>query len=312
MHLLLLGCTGFIGSELVPQLLRSGHHLTIVSRKLPKKFSNNVDSERIIYLQSDPGNPKSWSEAKLQNALSQANGVINLAGEPIAEKRWTKKKCEEIKNSRIQTTRGLIETMSNMKINPQVLINASAIGYYGSSQNDLFTEENDSGQDFLAKLCKEWEEIASEKPAKTRLVLLRIGIVLGTNGGALGKMLPVFRAGFGGPIGNGQQWMSWIHRTDLCQMIDQALLDEKWEGIINAVSPNPSSMSDFSCTLGKVLGRPSLLPVPEFLLKLLMGDGAKVVLEGQKVSSNRLKKLKFNFRYAELFEALKKEASTNI
>jgi len=176
-----------------------------------------------------------------------------------------------------------------------VIINGSAIGYYGTSLSKEFNENSIGGNDFLANLCKNWEAAASEKPFFSRLVIFRIGIVLEADGGALGKMLPVFKLGLGGPIGNGMQWMSWIHRSDLCDLVVKALIDKKFSGVINAVAPEPVLMKDFSKTLGKCLNRPNLLPVPSTLLKVLLGDGAKVVLEGQKVISIKLKNYKFKY-----------------
>ena len=310
MRLLLIGCTGFIGRELIPQLLESGHQITIVSRKLPQESSPPLDSQELVHIQIDPSNLDNWNNKDLLHALSQANGVINLAGEPIAEKRWTKEHCEKIEESRYSTTEGLVSAMKRLKKPPKVFLSGSAIGFYGTHPNDIFNEESNCGDDFLAKLCERWENLAKRKPSSTRLVIFRIGIVLGSDGGALGKMLPVFRAGFGGPIGSGQQWMSWIHRTDLCQILEKCLIENQWEGVVNAVAPNPSTMNSFSKSLGKVLGRPSLLPVPGPLLKLLLGDGAKVVLEGQKVQSNRLKH--FKFKYNQIDDALKAITNSKI
>ena len=303
MRLLLLGCTGFIGRELVPKLLKAGHQITIISRKSPISSKRQFKSDSLVHIQINPAIPENWNKSSLIKALEKANGVINLAGEPIADKRWTKIHCENIKNSRIKTTEGLIQAMRKLKNPPEVLLNGSAIGFYGTSQDNSFIEESKSGDDFLANLCQNWEKIAMQKPNKTRLVILRIGIVLGSDGGALSKMLPIFKAGFGGPIGNGKQWMSWIHRKDLCNLIEKLIKEKKWEGVFNAVSPQPSRMIDFTKTLATVLGRPNLLAVPAPLLKLILGDGAKVVLEGQKVISNKLRR--FKFEYPELKEALK-------
>ena len=223
-------------------------------------------------------------------------------GEPIAEKKWTSAQKQEIENSRINTTQFMMETLKNFKIKPKVIINGSAIGYYGTSLSDEFTENSIGGKDFLANLCKRWEAVAAEKPFFSRLVIFRIGIVLEADGGALGKMLPVFKIGLGGPIGDGMQWMSWIHRRDLCALITKALVDKKYSGVFNAVAPNPVLMKDFSKTLGKCLNRPNLLPVPGAVLKILLGDGSKVVLEGQKVISKKLKN--FNFKYPLLEKAI--------
>tara|TARA_Y100001968_G_scaffold324404_1_gene363657 strand:+ start:1331 stop:2260 length:930 start_codon:yes stop_codon:yes gene_type:complete len=309
MRLFLLGCTGFIGRELIPRLLNSGHHLTVISRNVQPHSLRGLSSKQLQHLQIDPSKPINWENTELLEALSKANGVINLAGEPITEKRWSDQQCEIITNSRLSTTASLIKTMSGLQEMPEILVNASAIGFYGTSQDSFFTENSSCGDDFLSNLCFQWEHLAMQKPNTTRLVLLRIGIVLEADGGALGKMLPVFRSGFGGPIGNGKQWMSWIHRTDLCNIIETSLLDKSWGGVINAVAPNPCDMSTFSKTLGKALGRPSLLPIPGPLLQLLLGDGAKVVLEGQKVICERLEKMSFKFQFPELKQAI--ESITN-
>tara|TARA_Y100001968_G_scaffold49997_1_gene40403 strand:+ start:3137 stop:4072 length:936 start_codon:yes stop_codon:yes gene_type:complete len=304
MRLLLLGCTGFIGRQLIPDLLNSGHHLIIISRNSSPKLESVQAKDQLTYLQLDPSEEDSWQNQELVKELAKSNGVINLTGEPIAEKRWSIEQREKIQLSRLNTTKGLINAMNKIQAPPNVLINASAIGFYGTSQEKIFNEDSPSGEDFLSSVCQDWESIALQKPASTRIVITRIGIVLGADGGALGKMLPIFRAGFGGPIGNGKQWMSWIHRRDLCQMIEEALINKKWEGIINAVAPEPERMSVFSESLGKVLGKPSLLPVPGPLLKLLLGDGAKIVLEGQNVISKKLDNLKFKFKYPNLKDAL--------
>ncbi len=306
MRLLLLGCTGFIGSELVPRLLSSGHKLTIVSRmKKRKPKISNLNA--IDFINANPANLYCWKDSTLINSLTNAEGVINLAGEPIAEKRWTKKHREEIQRSRFQTTQYLINAISKLKRPPSVLINGSAIGFYGTSLKKRFNEDSFAGTDFLAQLCNQWESIASNKPRKTRLVTVRTGIVLGKDGGALGKMIPVFRSGFGGPIGSGKQWMSWIHRSDLCQIIEQALTKKSWSGVFNGVSPNPVTMAEFCNLLGKSLNRPSLVTVPGPILKFLLGDGAQVVLQGQRVTPKRLAEAGFKFNYPNLdkaFEAI--------
>ena len=302
MQLLLFGCTGFIGSELVPRLLSSGHQITIVSRRKKKKLKN-FNLNTINFINANPANLSCWENTALINSLTSAEGIINLAGEPIAEKRWTKKHREEIQKSRLQSTQYLINAISKLKKPPAVLINGSAIGFYGTSLENLFDENSSSGEDFLAKLCDQWESIASNKPRQTRLVTIRTGIVLGKDGGALAKMIPVFRAGFGGPIGSGKQWMSWIHRSDLCQIIEQALTRKSWSGVFNGVSPNPVTMYEFCNLLGKSLNRPSLVAVPGAILKILLGEGAQVVLQGQRVSPNRLAKEGFKFNYPNLDNA---------
>ena len=304
MRLLLLGCTGFVGRELVPMLLKQGHQLTLISRRMARGYEAERAAGDLTWLQLDPASATSWQDAALLEALNQADAVVNLTGEPIAEKRWTPAHLRVLEASRLDTTRLLVEAMAASANPPGVLINASAIGFYGTSATARFVESSPAGGDFLASLCQRWEQAAAAAPAGTRVVSVRIGIVLAADGGALGKMLPVFRAGFGGPIGSGQQWMSWIHRTDLCALLQQALVDDSWSGVVNAVAPEPASMATFSKQLGRSLGRPSLLPVPGPVLQVLLGDGAKVVLEGQQVASERLETLDFSFRYPSLASAL--------
>ena len=304
MRILLVGCSGFVGRALVPQLLAAGHSLTLVSRSsqpLP-----GVQHPQLQRLQADPSNPLSWQQPELLQALASAEAVVNLAGEPIAEKRWTPQHVQLLRSSRIDTTSALVAALAALPEGqrPTVLINGSAIGYYGTSTSQEFAETSPAGSDVLGQLCVAWEQEARVAESLCRVVILRIGIVLGADGGALGKMLPVFRMGFGGPIGDGQQWMSWISRIDLCQLISTALVDPAYSGVYNAVAPHPTSMATFAATLGRCLGRPSLLPVPGPLLQLLLGDGAKVVLEGQKVLPCRLQEQGFTFAYGELSAAL--------
>ena len=303
MKLLLTGCTGFIGRELIPLLINEGHSLTVISRQTKGRLNMIVNDSSIKVIQMNPAESSSWDKEEIQNSLKSCEGVINLAGEPIAEKRWTTDHCKEITNSRIETTKNLIKNLRNLRKPPKVLINASAIGFYGSHSQTEFTEENIQGDDFLANLCKEWEFTAKNKPRATRLLIVRIGIVLAKDGGALGKMLPIFRAGLGGPIGDGKQWMSWIHRTDLCKLINESVKNSSWSGVVNGVAPNPVRMNEFSNSLGQILGRPSLLAVPGPILKLILGDGARVVLEGQNVQAQRLNKLKFKFSFPTINDA---------
>lgn len=305
MKLLLTGCTGFIGRELIPLLLKEGHSLTIISRQSKGKLKAIANDQNISVIKMNPAESSSWNKEEIQDSLKSCEGIINLAGEPIAEKRWSTDHCKEITNSRIETTKNLIKSLSNLRKPPKVLINASAIGFYGSHPETEFTEENIQGDDFLANLCKEWESSAKNKPRATRLLIVRIGIVLAKDGGALGKMLPIFRAGLGGPIGDGKQWMSWIHRTDLCNLINESVKNSAWSGVVNGVAPNPVRMNEFSNSLGRELGRPSLLAVPGPILKLILGDGARVVLEGQNVKPQRLKKLKFKFSFPTINDAFK-------
>jgi uncharacterized protein (TIGR01777 family) len=300
--LLLLGCSGFVGRELVPFLLELGHEPVLVSRRA-EPFPPRV-AERLRILRLDPSDPASWQRPDLQAALAAAEGVVNLVGEPIAEQRWTPAHRQRLLDSRVRTTEALVAAMAALERSPAVLVSASAVGYYGTSREGEFRESSPCGTDVLAGICRAWEEAADRAPASCRVVKLRIGIVLGPDGGALGKMLPVFRAGFGGPVGSGRQWMSWIHRHDLCRLIAAALEEPAYRGVYNAVAPEPATMGSFAAALGRSLGRPSLLPVPGPILQLLLGDGAQVVLEGQRVVPERLRQQGFSFHYPELGAAL--------
>ena len=302
MRLLLLGCSGFVGRELVPFLLELGHSITLVSRHA-NPFPS-LSSERLSCLQLDPTDPASWQHDRLDGALAQADGVVNLAGEPIAEKRWSPSHCQLLLKSRVRTTELLVAAIGALEKPPSVLLSGSAVGFYGSSTSARFTEASPAGSDFLAEICQQWEAAAAPASSLCRLVTLRVGIVIGPDGGALGKMLPVFRMGFGGPVGSGRQWMSWIHRHDLCRLIAAALEDSVFQGTYIAVGPEPSTMAVFASALGQALGRPSLLPVPGPFLQLLLGDGAQVVLEGQQVLPERLIAQGFAFHYGQLSAAL--------
>ena len=304
MRLLLLGCTGFVGKELVPALLKEGHELCIISRKNINNLKINIPLDKFNFLKIDLSKKQNWSNENLLNNLKDSDGIINLIGEPIADKKWTDIQKEEIEKSRINSTKFLMETLKKSKINPKVIVNGSAIGFYGTSLTQEFNENSQSGNDFLANLCNKWEEVANGKPFFSRLVIFRIGIVLEAEGGALGKMLPIFKIGLGGPIGDGNQWMSWIHRSDLCGLIIKALVDKQFSGVYNAVAPEPVLMKYFSKTLGRCLKRPDLLPVPGSILKLLLGDGAKLVLEGQKVISIKLQEKIYKFKYPLLEKAI--------
>ena len=303
-RILLVGCSGFVGRALVPLLLEQGHSLTLVSRA-PRPLAA-LEHPQLQRLQADPAQASSWQRPELQQALAAAEAVVNLAGEPIAEKRWSPAHVQLLHDSRIGTTRALVAALAALPQGqrPQVLISGSAVGYYGTSSTARFEESSPAGGDVLGRLCAAWEAEARAAEPFSRVVILRIGIVLAADGGALGKMLPVFRLGFGGPIGSGRQWMSWISRRDLCRLIATALSDPTYGGTYNAVGPQPCSMASFATALGRSLGRPSLLPVPAPMLQLLLGDGARVVLEGQQVLPQRLLQQGFHFEDAELSAAL--------
>ncbi len=297
MKIAIAGATGFVGSRLVEQLQAQGHQVIILTRS-PQQASNRFGQAQIVGY--NPLKSGEW-----QQSISGCDAVINLAGEPIAEKRWTPAQKRSILDSRQLGTQKIVEAIELATVKPQVLINASAIGYYGTSETSKFDETSPSGRDFLAEVCTAWETAAQAVTANgTRLVILRLGIVLGENGGVLGKMLAPFSAFVGGPIGSGNQWFSWIHRDDVVKLIVAALNDTKMQGIYNATAPNPTTMTEFAQTIGTVMNRPSWLPVPNFAIEALLGEGAIVVLQGQQVVPTRTLAQGFDFQYSTLKPAL--------
>jgi len=301
MKVAIAGATGFVGSRLVEKLQAAGHQVVVLSRDAARArrvfpASAYPNLEVVAYTPAESGD---W-----QKSIAGCDAVVNLAGLPIAEERWTQARQQEILDSRRLTTAKLVEAIVNANPRPSVFVSGSAIGYYGTSETAEFDETSPAGDDFLAAVCKDWE--AAAQPAKnagTRLAILRLGIVLGM-GGALGKMLPAFKLFAGGPLGTGKQWFSWVHREDLVDLILYALQNSQVQGVLNATAPNPVRMNELCQTLGEVLKRPSWLPVPSFALELLLGDGAKVVLEGQKVLPKQTLASGFQYQYPTLKLAL--------
>jgi hypothetical protein len=296
MKVAITGATGFVGSRLVEELQARGHQPLILTRNRDAALKAFPKVEAVAYTPTESG---SWQEA-----IAGCDGVVHLAGEPIAESRWTPKQKQEILTSRQLSTRKIVEAIAKANPKPSVLVNASAIGYYGTSETASFDETSPSSNDFLAEVCQAWEAEAQKvKEAGVRLVILRLGIVLG-DGGALAKMIPPFKLFAGGPLGTGKQWFSWIHRDDLVNLILEALTRKDIEGVLNATAPNPVRMSEFCQVLGKTLNRPSWLPVPSFVPEALLGEGAKVVLEGQQVLPKRTTSFGFDYKYPTLEQAL--------
>ena len=306
MKVAITGATGFVGSRLVERLQAEGHQALVLTRnpKYAKKVfpsSNFPQVEIIAYTPTESGD---W-----QTAISGCDGVVNLAGESIAEGRWTPERKQEIINSRQIGTQKIVEAISQASVKPSVLVNASAIGYYGTSETASYDESSPSGDDFLAEVCQVWEQEAHKvKDVGVRLVILRFGIILAM-GGAIAKMLPPFKLFAGGPIGSGRQWFSWIHREDVVNLILASLTRPEMEGVFNATAPHPVRMVEFSKTFGQVIKRPSWLAVPGFALEVLLGDAAKVVLEGQQVLPNRTLESGFQYEYPHLKQALEEVLS---
>ncbi len=290
MKIAITGGTGFVGRALVSTLLDLNHQVVLFTRQ-PERAAAQFPGVQLV----DYYTP--WSEH-----LGGCTGVVNLAGEPIAEGRWTPQRRRLILESRQLGTAKLVAALTQADPTPPVLVSASAVGYYGTSESATYDETSPPGGDFLAQVCQAWEA-AAQAPATTRVVVLRLGIVLGP-GGALGKMVPVFRAFAGGPIGSGQQWVSWIHRQDVVRLILRALEDSQWSGVYNATAPEPVTMSTLSHALGEVMHRPVWLPVPALALQLLLGEGAQLVLEGQRVLPRRPLASGFTYTYPSLTPAL--------
>lgn len=302
MRLVIAGATGFIGAPLCDELLAQGHALTVLTRSAPR--GSNSGTRR--WLHWTPGTLRDWDAA-----LDGVDGVINLAGEPIADKKWSHSQRRRIEKSRVDATHSLVQACAKSKQKPAFLINASAVGYYGPHGDEILTEENPPGNDFLGSVCQQWEEEARKaEELGMRVVRLRIGLVLGPGGGALPKMAEPFKFFVGGRLGSGKQWMSWIHRDDLIRLIIFAMEHSEARGPVNATSPNPVQNKEFSRVLGQVLHRPAWAPAPAFALKLALGGMADMLLTGQRVVPAAADKLGFQFKHLGLRDAL--EASKPI
>ncbi|MEA5598304.1 TIGR01777 family oxidoreductase [Rivularia sp. UHCC 0363] len=301
MKVAITGATGFVGSRLVERLLVENTEVLVLTRdpnRAQKIFPSNAypNVEIAAYTPSTSG---SW-----QNQIASCEAIVNLAGAPISEGRWTSDRKQSILSSRKLTTQKIVEAIVKSTTKPKVLVNASAVGYYGTSETAIFDENSTPGSDFLAQVCQEWETEAQKvTDSGVRLVILRFGIVLGM-GGALGKMITPFKMFAGGPIGSGEQWFSWIHVDDIVSLILQVINSPEMSGIYNATAPHPVRMAELSTTMGEVMNRPSWLPVPAFAIEAMLGDGAVVVLEGQKVLPQRTLQSGFKYDYPNLKPAL--------
>jgi uncharacterized protein (TIGR01777 family) len=290
MNIVLAGGTGFLGSALVRWLTNDGHTVTVLTRT-PRR-QNQV--------QWDPyGSTASWV-----HLLQDADAVINLAGAPIS-RRWTGAYKREIWNSRIRSTRTLVETMNSVRKMPATFLSASAVGIYGPRGAEPLTEDSAPGSGFLASLGREWEKEALAVGPQTRVVLLRTGIALDRDGGALPQMALPFRFFVGGPLGSGRQYLSWIHRDDWVAMVSWALITRTVSGPLNVTAPNPTTNAEFSRTLGRVLRRPAILPVPAIALRVAVGEMAGELVTGQRAVPEKARAGGFAFRYPELDTALR-------
>ena len=293
MNVLISGATGLIGSVLIPELEGRGHRVIQLSRSKPSAEDT---------IRWDPA-----SGALDPSRLEGIDAVVHLAGESIAEGRWTPEKRRRIMESRREGTRLLAGTLARLSDPPQVMVSASAVGYYGDRGNELLREESGPGSDFLAEVCKAWEAAADPaREAGIRVVHPRMGIVLSTKGGALGRTLPIFKLGGGGRIGSGRQWWSWVALDDVVGAIIHALEDDSVEGPVNVGSPNPLTNAEYTKVLGKVLNRPTVFPLPAPAARLALGEVADaLLLASQRMEPARLKETGYEFRYPELEGALR-------
>lgn len=289
MKILITGGTGLIGHALLNKL-KSEHDIWVLTRH-PHRHQHNASQVNPTYIESI-------------NALGaiEFNAIINLAGEPIAEKRWTPLQKQRITNSRWEITQEIVNYIHSTPTPPKVLLSGSAIGFYGrQSDQPIFENFNQPNQEFSHVLCKRWEEIALDAQSPTtRVCLLRTGIVLDKNQGALAKMLPPFKLGLGGPMASGQQYMSWIHITDMVDAICFLLNNEQCQGAYNLTAPHPVSNLKFSQTLAQNLRRPCVFPMPKMVLRLLFGEMADLLIYGQNVIPERLTQAGFDFKYPQL------------
>ncbi|OEU49408.1 MAG: TIGR01777 family protein [Desulfobacterales bacterium S3730MH5] len=294
MRILITGGLGFVGTQISIRLLEKGHHVTVVGHAAePRPYS----PREIRYVSADTALKGAWQEE-----VAGQDAVINLAGTSISV-RWDDDTKQIIRSSRISTTRNVVEAMTQEK--GALLCSASAVGYYGFRGDEELTEEDAPGDDFLARLCIDWENEAQKATNKgVRVVTTRFGIVLGKAGGPLEQMVSAFKKFVGGPLGTGNQWSSWIHMEDLLNAFMFIFENKEIHGPVNFCSPNPVRNTDLAKALGKVLSRPSFLRTPAFMLRLVLGEFGSVLLEGQKVIPAKLLKHGFIFRYPGIMDAL--------
>ena len=294
MRILITGASGLIGKALRPTLEAKGYELILASRREPP-------DDRHIQWSPDTG----FADADVAR-LEGLDAVIHLAGENVSGLRWTEEKKKAIRDSRVFGTRSLIETFDKLKAKPKAIISGSAIGFYGDRGDEVMTESSAPGKTYLSEVCKEWEaESRRAEDMGIRTVLLRTGIVLSKDGGALATMMTPFKLGVGGVVGSGKQWMSWISLDDVVGIINFALENESVRGAVNVVAPNPVTNEEFTKTLGSVLYRPTFLPLPEFAVHMMFGEmGDALLLDSTRVIPKRLQDNGYKFGFTNLKAAL--------
>ena len=298
MKIFITGATGFIGTNLIDKLLLEGHEVVCYVRDIEKARQKIKGKVEFLGTSAFPGH--------VIKILERCDAVVNLAGEPIAQ-RWSKKVKKKIYNSRIDITKNLSTWISACRTPPKVFISSSAVGFYGNRGDQRLTESSDKSSGWLSHLCNQWEKESypsnPENIIPTRVVNLRTGIVLG-DGGALKKMLLPFKMGIGGVLGSGNQWMPWIHIEDMVNIIIRSINDEKIYGPVNCVTPAAVTNKHFTKILGKTLKRPTIFPVPSFILKIIFVEGACILLDSQKVRPRKLTRHGFSWKFGSLYTAL--------
>jgi uncharacterized protein (TIGR01777 family) len=295
MHVFVTGATGLIGRAVCGELLGAGHAVTALSRSAGAARRLPAGAR---VLQGDPSESGAWEEA-----LAACDACVNLAGEPIVEGRWTAAKKRLIRESRVRATARIAAVVRAG--GPRVLVSGSAVGYFGSRADELLDERSAPGEGFLSEVCRAWEGAAAPAAARARVVLLRTGIVLSPAGGALPRLVRPFRLFAGGPLGRGDFWMPWIHLADEVGLVRFALEDARVDGPLAASAPEPVRNRDLARAIGKVLGRPSLLPAPELAVRLAVGEAASEVLASQRVVPRKALELGYRFRFPALEAALR-------
>jgi uncharacterized protein (TIGR01777 family) len=305
MRIVIAGGTGFLGSPLAEVYAEEGHDVRVLTRGLAPGVSKHDPGTgvpgvtRVGWAANGDAGP--WADV-----VSGADAVINLAGESIADGRWTPQRKAALRDSRLMATRSLVAAINAAAPAPRVFVSGSAVGYYGPRGEEPLAEDSPAGDDFLANLCVDWEAAARGASASgTRLALLRTGIVVERSGGALAKMITPFKLFTGGPIGSGRQYMSWIHRLDWLEIVRWIVETPRVDGPVNATAPYPVTNRHFSRALGRALRRPALVPAPGFALRIVLGEMASSLVTGQRVLPARAKALGFHFRYPEIEQAFR-------
>ncbi|MEO0336982.1 MAG: TIGR01777 family oxidoreductase [Pseudomonadota bacterium] len=301
MKVLITGGTGMVGSRLCERLSAEGHDLVVLTRN-PKKSEKNA-SFAANFVQWD-SLTEDWIAKEHTQGL---NCVVNLAGEPLVEGRWTAEKKKRIDESRGKATQRLLQHLAKDGVNLDSFVSASAMGFYGNRGEEILTESASKGEGFLSDVCYEWEKPVHDLGASvaSRTAILRISLVLGKDRGFLGEVLPIFKKGLGGNLATGEQWMSWIHEEDLVSLLVNSIFDPAYSGILNASAPDPCRNHEMTKALSKATGMPAVFPVPSFGLKLVFGDKAEMLLGSQRLKAQRMEELKFDYKHRNILESLK-------